>query len=50
MEYIFQYIIWHDGAEPYDSEELESEIIENITSNGGAEIYFIREYNEKEIV
>jgi hypothetical protein len=45
MEYIFQYIIWHDGAEPYDSEELQSEIIENITCNGGAEIYF----NEKEI-
>ena len=45
MEYIFQYIIWHDGAELYDSEELQSEIIENITCNGGAEIYF----NEKEI-
>tara|TARA_R100000541_G_scaffold42454_4_gene49792 strand:- start:1936 stop:2547 length:612 start_codon:yes stop_codon:yes gene_type:complete len=40
MEYIFQYIIWHDGAEPYDSEELQNEIIENINCNGGAEIYF----------
>lgn len=45
MEYIFRYIIWHDGAEPYDSEELKDEIIENLVCNGGVEIYF----NEKEI-
>ena len=47
MEYIFQYIIWHDGSEPYDSEELQAEILENITCNGGAEIYFNEIEKEK---
>ena len=45
MEYIFQYIIWHDGSEPYDSKELQYEILENINCGGGSEIYF----NEKEL-
>ena len=40
MEYIFQYIIWHDGSGDYDSEELQNEILSEIRGNGGAEIYF----------
>ena len=44
MEYIFNYIIRHNGSGDYDSVELENEILEEITCNGGAEIYF----NEKE--
>lgn len=40
MEYIFQYIIWHNGSSEYNSVELENEILEEITCNGGAEIHF----------
>ena len=40
MEYIFNYIIRHNGSGDYDSEELQNEILSEIKGNCGAEIYF----------
>ena len=40
MEYIFNYIIRHNGSGDYDSEELQNEILSEIRGNCGAEIHF----------